>query len=182
MNEEWRDISGYEGLYQVSNLGRVKSLPEPRRNDGRFTRKGEIMKLTPRSRKRQNEYLCVGINRRLHAVHRLVASAFIPKVKGKTMVNHKNGNKQDNKVSNLEWSDSGDNNRHAYATGLNKHRIQDFAVRKLTQKQISYVCTYLDETCDKLAKKFNVSRSCISKIRRKFGINIRLRKKLSNHS
>ncbi|MDN4646651.1 NUMOD4 domain-containing protein, partial [Arthrobacter sp. PsM3] len=70
MNEEWRDIVGYEGLYQVSSLGNIKSLPELKRTDGRFIRKGEIMKLTPRSRKRQNEYLCVGINRKVYAVHR----------------------------------------------------------------------------------------------------------------
>lgn len=177
MNEEWRDVFGYEGLYQVSNLGRVKSLPEEKRNDGRFVRKGETMKLTPRSKKRKNEYLCVGMGGKLYSVHRVVAEAFLVKNKDKNLVNHKDGDKQNNKVENLEWSTSAENNRHAYITGLNKHRIQDFAIKKLTAEQKQEIINNIQKSCRALAKEFRVSGSLVSKIRRQNGIySKRLRK------
>lgn len=95
--EEWRDIKGYEGLYQISNLGRVKSL---RDNHGNYREKI----LNPSNRK---GYLIVSLCRkgrkREFKVHRLVALHFIDNPNNYSQVNHKDENKENNRVDNLEW-------------------------------------------------------------------------------
>lgn len=112
MQEIWKDVKGFEGRYQVSNLGRLKSL----------TRKtpcimvpvvhhtGYVHASLVKDRKRYN------VN-----VHRIVAEAFIPNPEGKKTVNHIDGNKSNNVVSNLEWSTQKENINHAIKTGLNLH-------------------------------------------------------------
>lgn len=103
--EEWRDIRGYEGLYQVSNYGRVRSLDRIVKGvrNGKevaWHRKGEILNQT----KNENEYNIVSISKNNNKrVHVLVAEAFIPNPHGYTVVHHKNHNTQDNKVENLVW-------------------------------------------------------------------------------
>ena len=113
MCELWKDVVGYEGLYQVSSLGNVRSL------------------LTNRLLKPglSHGYLHVALydGHGLHTVkyvqvHRLVATAFLGYVPDKPIVNHKNGNKQDNRVANLEWCTYAYNNEHARLTGLNDTR------------------------------------------------------------
>ena len=105
-NEEWRDIIGWEGLYQVSNLGRVKSLPRLHKSvHGEYLSKERI--LSPRVCGGQREYLSVALYRGKGAVqrkiHRLVAMAFISNPKGYKEVNHIDENKRNNMASNLEW-------------------------------------------------------------------------------
>ena len=105
-NEEWRDIIGWEGLYQVSNLGRVKSLPRLHKYvHGEYLSKERI--LSPRVCGSQREYLSVALYRGKGAVqrkiHRLVAMAFISNPKGYKEVNHIDENKRNNMASNLEW-------------------------------------------------------------------------------
>lgn len=103
--ETWRPIKGYEGLYEVSDLGRVKGL-----------RKGTILQGLPR----RHGYLAVflykkGEPRKQESIHRLVAEAFCEKPNGKTEVNHINEDKTDNRACNLEWITHQDNARHGTA-------------------------------------------------------------------
>lgn len=95
--EVWKDISGYEGLYQVSNLGRVRSL--------NYNRTGEIRILKPIVNKFGYcvVWLCNESGRNNRQIHRIVADAFLDKVDKFCIVNHKNEIKTDNRVENLEW-------------------------------------------------------------------------------
>lgn len=123
--EIWKDVVGYETLYQVSNLGRVKSLdmklPYKRHGIATFRiRKGKI--LTPAIMK--NGYLRVEMSKngihRLNLVHRLVAQAFIPNTNNHKEVNHINCNKSDNRIENLEWVSPLQNKIHAFENKLYK--------------------------------------------------------------
>lgn len=103
-HEEWRDIKGYEGLYQVSNLGRVKSLPKYRRTIHEYISKPII--LSPRARGRKG-YLSVALKKdgmtRQRGIHQLVAEAFIPNPNGYVEINHIDEDKKNNKADNLEY-------------------------------------------------------------------------------
>lgn len=107
--EQWRDAPGYEGLYLVSDLGRVKTCATGRIKAQVFAGKYLQACLSKNGK---------AINK---SVHRLVALAFIPNPDGKPEVNHIDGNKANNTASNLEWVTSSGNKLHAYATGLNVH-------------------------------------------------------------
>ena len=105
--ERWKDIDGFEGLYQVSDCGAVKSLCKTER------------KLKPRMCKGyETVCLCKNGVRNYRRINRLVAIAFIPNPENKPEVNHKDGNKRNNTVSNLEWCTASENQRHARSTGL----------------------------------------------------------------
>lgn len=118
-NEIWKSVKGYEGLYEVSNLGNVKSIDRfiERSNQwGKYIQKykGKILKnvLHP------NGYFRVDIQGKLFSVHRLVAENFILNKDISKEVNHKDGNKLNNHVDNLEWVTHSENIRHADRTGL----------------------------------------------------------------
>ncbi|UGO49250.1 HNH endonuclease [Bacillus phage vB_BanH_Emiliahah] len=114
--ESWKDIKGYEGHYQVSNYGRVRSLDTIGEN-GRVY-KGKIRKFSDNGK----GYLTVSLKvkgKQTHKyVHRLVAEHFLPNPEDKPEVNHKDGVKASCKLSNLEWSTRLENVRHAFNTGL----------------------------------------------------------------
>ena len=101
--EEWRDVIGYEGLYQVSNLGRVKSLPKYSNSKGYpELRKEKILK--PYITGKYRNYCTVRfIDKKAYKVHRLVALAFIPNPNNYPIVNHKDENAANNRADNLEW-------------------------------------------------------------------------------
>lgn len=117
--EVWRDISGYEGLYQVSSIGRIKTLGH---NRSKYYPKKEKIRKLGTSGAKGNDYASVilckdGITRPFR-VHRIVAKEFIPNPLNKPHINHKNGNRFDNSVENIEWSTRSENQIHAYKTGL----------------------------------------------------------------
>ena len=116
MNENkeiWKDILGYEGHYQVSNKGRVKSLKQ-----------GKEKILKP---ERCRGYLRVGLlknrNRKMFMVHRLVAQAFISNSDNLPMINHKDENPSNNRVENLEWCDSKYNNNYGTRTQRQSEKL-----------------------------------------------------------
>ena len=107
-NEVWKDIKGYESLYQVSNMGRVKSLPRLHHPYEQILAPHEV-----KGGYLQAELLRDGSKKGIK-IHRLVAEAFIPNPEGKREVNHIDGDKHNNAVDNLEWVTSSENQMHAF--------------------------------------------------------------------
>lgn len=130
MNEIWKDIEGYEGLYQVSNLGRVKSL--------NYSRTGKEGILKPNPTKRG--YIIVELKSKPFQVHRLVAQAFIPNPNNLPQVNHIDENTSNNIVSNLEWCTAEYNSNY----GTRNERIKQSLQKPVIQYNINneYINTF----------------------------------------
>ena len=122
-NGIWKPVVGYEGLYEVSNTGMVRSVERDIVNKNGFIthRQSRLLKARIIGR----GYLSVALSKNnkvnYYSVHRLVAIAFIPNERNKIQVNHKDGIKTNNNVSNLEWTSQSENMRHALDNFDNKH-------------------------------------------------------------
>ena len=120
----WKAIRGYEGYYEVSDCGEVRSVDRYVKNRGNFMRRltGKTMEQTVAA----NGYCVVNLRKNrtsnVVCVHRLVSEAFIENPEHKETVNHIDGNKLNNNVTNLEWSTYSENNTHALKTNLRKPR------------------------------------------------------------
>lgn len=161
--EEWRDIPGYEGLYQVSNFGRVKSL----------SRKGSPRDFLLRGGMKPDGYLQCAIvkNRKASSflVHRLVAIAFLGKrvVDPSLDVNHIDGNKLNNTVENLELCTRSENIKHSFRIGLKDQHGDNHHARKLNSsqvKEIRHKFAPRKYTRRMLANEYNISVASIKKI------------------
>jgi hypothetical protein len=108
MAERWLPIAGYEGLYEVSDMGNVRSIPRP-------STAGGLLKQTHSHGGYMKVCLSKGNHVRTCAVHRLVASAFVDNPNHKPEVNHLNGDKSDNRAANLDWCTRSENEAHAFA-------------------------------------------------------------------
>ncbi len=126
MEEIWKAIPGYEGRYEVSNYGRVKSLPKRKKGTGSYMTETRI--LVPRAVGKGREYLAVILFDSEHKakqwrVHRLVAIAFIPNPNGYNEINHKDEIKGNNRVENLEWCSRSYNVRYGHGNEKRKYAI-----------------------------------------------------------
>lgn len=109
-NEIWKDVVGYEGWYQVSNLGRVKSLPrQVIHGESIVNRSSKMLKQTINHKGYLMVTLCRNRHRKSFTTHRLVAEAFIPNPYNKPEVDHINTVKDDNRVENLRWATTWEN-------------------------------------------------------------------------
>lgn len=128
MKEIWKPVKGYEGLYEVSNTGRVKSVERTVKSYNGWNRTFHEKILTLHSSKITTRHpkpmyhveLWKDNKRKVPMIHRLVAEAFIPNPDGKPQVNHIDGDRSNNRVDNLEWVTCSENSMHAYKTGLSK--------------------------------------------------------------
>lgn len=143
MQEQWKDIKGYEGIYQISNLGRIKNLNT-----------NKILFKAPDKSGYIRIHLYKNGSFKAFGVHRLVADAFIPNPNNKKHVNHIDENKSNNCVSNLEWATPKENNNHGSRT-----------TRQSNSKKIKIKCVELDMVFDSAkdaSEILNVDRSSIT--------------------
>lgn len=119
--EFWKDIKGYEGLYQISNLGRVKGLRRLTKRSNSFMELAERILCSILD---VHGYLIVHLSKenkkKKFYIHRLLGEYFVGNPNNRECINHKNGIKTDNSLENLEWCTLADNNRHAFKIGLQK--------------------------------------------------------------
>lgn len=148
MEEIWKDIEGYEGLYQVSNLGRVKNV---KRNRVTYGMKGD-----------KDGYLRIGLSKdgilKTYKVHRLVAMAFIPNPDNKPFIDHINTVKDDNRVQNLRWCTSKENNNNPITKikmGKAKKGFKhtDECKKRMSEIQKQIWLNYTDEEKEIIRKK-----------------------------
>lgn len=142
MIETWKEIKGYRETYEVSNFGNV-------RTKDRIGARGHFCKGCDRKQhENSNGYLRVSLNltgkRKDFFVHRLVAELYLNKEDGKEFVNHKDGNKQNNHIGNLEWCTRSENEKHAWKIGLKNIETlgtkgERHGMHKLEQKQVDWI-------------------------------------------
>jgi NUMOD4 motif/HNH endonuclease len=183
LTEYWVDISNYEGYYQVSNYGNVRSLDrvitehpsvKNEQQTGKTqTLKGRILKPHTNS----SGYYQINLNRKsirtTFAIHQLVAQAFLDNRSRKPLVNHINGIKTDNNVNNLEWATYSENLEHAYKNRLRRAvKTNEVASknykRKLTEQQVREIKLLIAAkslTLKQIANQYDVGRSTIGSIK-----------------
>ena len=163
MQEIWESVKGYEGLYEVSNLGRVRTLK-------RATTSGVVLK---QAVKHGYMHVCLSKDGKpsTKRVHRLVAEAFIANPMDKPVVNHIDGDKTNNAVSNLEWATNSENELHSFRVlGKKPNRPWKGKPRKFARR-----LSYADATAiidskrpsRELAAEFGVSKTTILNIRKR---------------
>lgn len=161
--EKWRYIEGYRNHYQVSSFGRVKGLKRTvtRRNGWKHTTNERIMKQSNHRCGYLEIILCLEGKQKCYKVHRLVASAFIDNLNQKKFINHKDCNKKNNKMENLEWVTKAENNSHALRMGLCKTKLSEKEVLEIRR---DYIENDKANSQYGLAKKYGVNQSTVSLI------------------
>jgi hypothetical protein len=177
MDEIWKDIKGHEGLYQVSNLGRVKSLKrEVFHRKGNLNIKERILK-PHKSGLKNNIYYDVFLSNQVIKqikIHRLVAETFLGNPDKKEQINHVDGNKLNNNVDNLEWVTAKENTVHAWENGLCSNIVNGSKLRRgeksFTSKLTNDIVRNIREnkfglTVKEFSALLDVSTSLIYKIK-----------------
>jgi len=171
MKERWKDIKGYEGIYQISNMARVKSLGREQRvklnnNITSAFRPEKIIKVSINTDGYLTLCLTKNYFKKTVKIHRLVAIHFIKNKYNKPYVNHKDGNKLNNSIENLEWCTYQENLKHAMMHGLRANHERHGAA-KLTKKEARLIreLRYSNKMKYKdLSEMFNVAQGTIQSI------------------
>lgn len=168
--ELWRAIPGYEGRYEASNQGRIRSIPRSITQTGNggtlFTRKmqGRVLRLA-----QGPDYLMVALGKTgkwAPHVHDLVAAAWIGEKPSGLCVNHINGIKTDNRAENLEYVTQSDNLKHAYRIGLKTAEGEANGQAKLTEELVRYIRQRpAHESCYVIARQLGVHRVTVREAR-----------------
>lgn len=161
--EKWKSVKGFEGIYEVSSTGRIKTLNY---------RKSGAERIRKIKKPGQNGYfkliLCKN-NKRYHfSVHRLVAIAFVDNPSNKPVVNHIDGNKLNNNYKNLEWVTKKENDEHAIKTGLRDNVAEKHGMSKLRNIQVLAIRNLIKSGMrqNKIAKIFNISPGAVNHIKK----------------
>jgi hypothetical protein len=138
---KWKDIKGFKRYYQVSNTGLVRSLDrriKDRKGSIKII-KGKLLK----PGKEHNKYFKVSLSRNCksknYPIHRMVGEAFCIHPEGKNYINHKDGNKENNIFTNLEWVTMGENALHAFKTGLRSLAGESHSQAKLKEREVKFI-------------------------------------------
>ncbi len=154
MNEIWKDIPGYEGVYQASTLGRLKRLATTKRKE-------KILKLTLQDNRSTHCSLANQKNERIHyQVHRLIALTFIPNPENKPEINHINGIRSDNRICNLEWVTRSENMLHAWREDLKTKENKTSQYRYVHYK-VKYHLWCVDLENYNLYKSFKTEKEAV---------------------
>lgn len=168
MLEIWKDIENYENLYQVSNLGRVRSLDRyVNAKNGMQIKNGRVKKYSIGNTGYKKTILSHESARKTFNIHRLVASAFCTRKDCHGQVNHINGNKLDNRSINLEWCTASENSKHAFAVGLRSVVGVKNPSSKLTECDVLEIDRMLKSGYKQqdIAEMYFVTQSAISAIK-----------------
>jgi len=165
-NEIWKSIIGYEGFYEVSNLGKIRSVDRiVHCSDGRsFTQKGKIIKTHLSGPKEYKNYIYVQLSkngeRKNHSVHRLVATAFIPNPDNLSEINHKDEKGWNNVVENLEWCDRTYQMRYGTIKERVAKKIEKPVLQIKNGKVIKRFCSVEQAAIETGVNSTNISRVC----------------------
>lgn len=157
MKEIWKDVVGYEGLYVVSTLGNVLG-----------TKRNIILKQSTNRKGYRQVVLSKHGEQKTMSVHRLVAEAFILNVNNKPQVNHIDGDKRNNRVTNLEWATNSENQLHAWSNGLQKDvsGSNNPKARKVNQYDVhgNYIKTWdcIKDICEELKRNRCSIHRCLN--------------------
>lgn len=169
MKEIWKVVIGYEGFYEVSSIGKIRSKDRyvNATNGSTQLKKGIILK-SPIDKYGYHKIKLSKYGKvKDFTVHRLVALNFVKNIFNKPQVNHKDGNKLNNKVDNLEWMTISEQSIHAYKYNLKSKTGIKNSMVKLTEEEVKKIKEMLDmgSRVGEISKEFNVTSSCISSIK-----------------
>ena len=169
LNEEFKDIKGYEGIYQISNYGRVKNIRKYNAISNQYYKREKILKCLIN----KGNYLKVGLIKdkikKCCLIHRLVATHFIDNNENNKEINHIDTNKHNNRIDNLEWCSRSENMKHAFKNNLcNKqmNHLKDIInsnKKKVLQYSLNDILIKEWESVAQIEKELGYSHSVIGK-------------------